>query len=230
MKQSDILQDVIARGMAKYKANEGKGSDPMSNWDAETKFVLGFVDLSDVKPGDSPDFAIHLIEQSAEAGFMLAQFILGNCYEEGGFGKVRDKSKAEYWWGKAAEQGLDDAKDKISFYGGTVASEPSHKELDLEAVKRLAPTFKDCISAGNSHTVGLKSDGTVVAVGENEDGQCNTHSWQNIKAISAGACHTLGLRVDGTVIATGKNDSNQCDVHAGIALSPLLLVIFTHLV
>jgi len=44
----------------------------------------------------------------------------------------------------------------------------------LEIRKKIAK-FQNCISA-NGHTVGLKSDGTVVAVGENENGQCNTGS------------------------------------------------------
>ena len=29
--------------------------------------------------------------------------------------------------------------------------------------------------------VGLKSDGTVVAAGDNEDGQCDVSDWTNIK-------------------------------------------------
>ena len=33
------------------------------------------------------------------------------------------------------------------------------------------------ISAGTSHTVGLKKDGTVVAVGDNYNGQCNVDKW-----------------------------------------------------
>jgi alpha-tubulin suppressor-like RCC1 family protein len=33
------------------------------------------------------------------------------------------------------------------------------------------------ISAGWNHTVGLRSDGTVVAVGSNGDGQCNVSKW-----------------------------------------------------
>jgi len=36
------------------------------------------------------------------------------------------------------------------------------------------------VTAGNSHTVGLKADGTVVAVGHNDQGQCNTGSWRGI--------------------------------------------------
>lgn len=41
------------------------------------------------------------------------------------------------------------------------------------------------VSAGSqhsvAHTVGLKSDGTVVAVGSNDYGQCNVMEWGNIK-------------------------------------------------
>ena len=33
------------------------------------------------------------------------------------------------------------------------------------------------ISVGGGHTVGLKSDGALVAVGNNEYGQCNVGTW-----------------------------------------------------
>ena len=36
-------------------------------------------------------------------------------------------------------------------------------------------------SGGRCHTVGLKSDGTVVAVGNNEFGQCDVGSWRDIR-------------------------------------------------
>ena len=36
------------------------------------------------------------------------------------------------------------------------------------------------VSAGSSHTVGLKSDGTVLAVGDNEYGQCDAAGWPDI--------------------------------------------------
>ena len=39
---------------------------------------------------------------------------------------------------------------------------------------------RDVVSAG-AHTVGLKADGTVVAVGDNEYGQCNVSDWTDIK-------------------------------------------------
>ncbi len=68
------------------------------------------------------------------------------------------------------------------------------------------------ISAGGSHTVGLKSDGTVVAVGDNQYGQCDISDWTDIVEVSAGTAHTVGLRSDGTVIAVGDNQYGQCNV------------------
>lgn len=55
---------------------------------------------------------------------------------------------------------------------------------------------------GKGHIVGLRSDGTVVAVGDNSFGQCNVEEWRDIIAISAGDYHTVGLKSDGTVVTT----------------------------
>ena len=62
------------------------------------------------------------------------------------------------------------------------------------------------------HMVGLKSDGTVIAVGDNEYGQCDIGGWTDITQVSAGTYHTVGLRSDGTVVAVGGNFGGQCDV------------------
>lgn len=68
----------------------------------------------------------------------------------------------------------------------------------------------DC--RGSYHTVGLKSDGTVVAVGLNKYGQCDVSGWRDIVAIAAGCAHTIGLQSDGTLVAIGDNEYRQCDV------------------
>nr|WP_311516911.1 hypothetical protein [Paenibacillus polymyxa] len=68
------------------------------------------------------------------------------------------------------------------------------------------------IAAGRRHTVGLKSDGTTVAVGSNKHHQCDVSGWHEIRAVSAGCAHTIGLKSDGTMVAVGDNDYVQCDV------------------
>lgn len=68
------------------------------------------------------------------------------------------------------------------------------------------------ISSGCLHIVGLKSDGTVVACGLNDYGQCNVQSWTDIIAISAAYNRTVGLRRDGTVVECGKTYENLDDI------------------
>ena len=66
--------------------------------------------------------------------------------------------------------------------------------------------------ACSGHTVGLKSDGTVVAVGYNTGGQCDVSDWTNVVAVACGGYHTVGLKSDGTVVAAGENKYGQCNV------------------
>lgn len=68
------------------------------------------------------------------------------------------------------------------------------------------------VDTGDCFTVGLKTDGTVVATGWNRDGQCNVSDWEDIVAVSAGDYHTVGLKSDGTVVAAGRNTYGQCSV------------------
>lgn len=68
------------------------------------------------------------------------------------------------------------------------------------------------VGAGNSHALGIRIDGTVVAVGKNDSGQCDVHNWKDIVSVAAGSRHSVGLCEDGTVVATGDNSEGQCDV------------------
>src|SRR5688500_14765133 len=73
-------------------------------------------------------------------------------------------------------------------------------QQDGEAATRPA------LDAGASHSLYLRSDGTVVAWGNNDNGQLNTPSGlSGVKAISAGQNHSLALKSDGTVAAWGQN-------------------------
>ena len=68
------------------------------------------------------------------------------------------------------------------------------------------------VSAGKYHTIGLRSDGTVIATGKSGQDQCDVSEWTDIIAVAAGDYHTVGLKNDGTVVATGINSDGQCDV------------------
>ena len=82
------------------------------------------------------------------------------------------------------------------------------------------------ISAGDTHSAGVKEDGTVVAAGRNDFGQCNVSGWRDITDVvvggaeriemsdgsSVGGGFTVGLKANGTVVATGWNITGQCNV------------------
>ena len=77
--------------------------------------------------------------------------------------------------------------------------------------QQIAPVQK-MIATGSDHMVGLRADGTVLAVGNNAYGRCGVSGWKNVAAIAVGWYHTVGLRADGTVLATGDNVDGRCDV------------------
>jgi hypothetical protein len=69
------------------------------------------------------------------------------------------------------------------------------------------------VAGGDEHSLGLKSDGSIVAWGYNWYGQCNVPSPNtDFVAIAAGGYHSLGLKSDGTIVAWGYNWYGQCDV------------------
>lgn len=65
------------------------------------------------------------------------------------------------------------------------------------------------IDASDSHVVGLKTDGTVVAAGPNYSGRCDVSDWTDIVQIAAGGYCTLGLRADGTIVYAGVDADQQ---------------------
>ena len=81
-------------------------------------------------------------------------------------------------------------------------------------------TAKDAgsqIAASYSHSMALKADGTVVAWGTGNYGQCTVPpGLTDVVAISGGAYHSMALKSDGSVVAWGYNDDGQCTVPPGL--------------
>lgn len=69
------------------------------------------------------------------------------------------------------------------------------------------------VSAGGGHGLGLKTDGTVVAWGRNDKGQCNVPGqYTDVIAVAGGWAHSLCLRSNGSIVAWGDNSGGQCNI------------------
>lgn len=65
------------------------------------------------------------------------------------------------------------------------------------------------VSIQSDYALGLKSDGTVVAVGTTQNDPClEVDEWTDIVAICAGLNHAVGLKSDGTVVSTVIEDKD----------------------
>ncbi len=67
------------------------------------------------------------------------------------------------------------------------------------------------LAAGENHLVALKSDGKVIAAGDNSFGQCNVSDFSSVRAIAASKTHTVALKENGTVRAVGNESSGCCE-------------------
>ena len=84
---------------------------------------------------------------------------------------------------------------------------------DSIEIKRKVPEWSNIksVTTGIS-TIGLKTDGTVVAIGSNRWGECDVEDWNDIVEIGTEGWNTYGLRGDGTVVAAGDNRYGQCNI------------------
>ncbi len=89
------------------------------------------------------------------------------------------------------------------------------------------------VAAARRHSLGLRRDGTVVAVGTGASGELDVHEWTGIVSVAAGNVHSapntgrshgVGLGAGGTVRATGWNDDGQCVHQWSAAAHPTVTV------
>ncbi len=132
-------------------------------------------------------------------------------------GEYKDSSDKlkECYYNKASILEKDRKQYEAAVAFGAASGYKDAKQKSIDLWDKNA--FRETVSASWYNTVGLKSDGTVIACGDNYYGQCDVGGWKDIVAVSAGRDHTVGLKSDGTVVATKytgnkENYSGQCDV------------------
>ncbi|MCL1864281.1 MAG: hypothetical protein FWF73_00520 [Spirochaetes bacterium] len=140
----------------------------------------------------------------------------------GGNHTVALKSDGTIWaWG---------ANDSGQLGDGTTTQRNFPVQIKIDALTPFIDVV--AVSAGYSHTVTIKEDGTIWAWGANNFGQfgdgtttqsqrpkqINSSSW---KAASAGWMHTVAIKNDGTLWAWGRNNEGQLGNGGADSLIPV---------
>ena len=84
-----------------------------------------------------------------------------------------------------------------------LSSEELARRAELKAKREALP--RGIVDVGFYHTLALKTDGTVLACGDDSFGQCGVDKWQRVKAVSAGAYHSVALFADGTALLSHES-------------------------
>lgn len=80
---------------------------------------------------------------------------------------------------------------------------------NLTQAVNAADHFAYGMDIGHMFAVALRSNGTVVAAGRNDYGQCGVSNWRNIVQVAAGWNFSLGLTSDGHVLLAGTDSKKS---------------------
>lgn len=110
-----------------------------------------------------------------------------------------------------AVTGIEDPEAALAALRGLTPEALAHI---TELGEKRAALPRGIIDVGFYHTIGLSSDGTALACGDDSYGQCRVSGFRDVTAVAAGAYHSLLLHADGTVSAVGRDTEGQCEVSA----------------
>ena len=216
------MQDLL-RGVDKIMSgNSSAAAQPpqaATNATAESLLKRAQMFLEDKDSKLATEYAQKVLDIDPECAdaymvLLLATWEIGT-WEEAGSNIIKVVQSREYKRAKQFASGaLADKLADAERLANEHIEEANRRQEELQ--EKLRP-YHHChaprtIVAGADHTVGLKSDGTVVACGITADSRRDISGWTDIVEIADGGFHTVGLKSDGTVVACGITADSRCDI------------------
>ena len=228
--EAETDRTVSVFGVAKeIKAAENK---PKAEETTVAEDVAEAENVQDIKDTDSTVAVFRVAETKNATETVKNSAIVQEQMKESAEAEVKENKQPDY--GRIATQkaATQKSKSKLGVRIGLVAIlalaiillmikfcnvspySPALEETGVEQTNPVDNTkpYITAVCAGSCHTVALRTDGSVIAIGADDYGQCDVGDWSDIIAISTDSIHTVGLRADGSVVAVGNNDWGECDV------------------
>ena len=199
-----IYASYYAKGMARYENRDYDGAVSAFN------LAGGYSDSEEMIKASYYAKGMELYEIECYS-MAISNFISANGYNdsESMIKKIKRKYSSIR---ETLPTGIIDARDYVIAVksNGAVYYNGVNQSVIFDL---FSWTDIDKVSTGYRNLAGLKTDGTVVATGNNDYNQFDEVSnWSDIVDISCGFKHIVGLRSNGTVVSVGNNDYGQCDV------------------
>ncbi len=107
---------------------------------------------------------------------------------------------------------MQSAKDREESARNELAKRTVQFEEKAKKYREYMQATKDLVSVTDNwgdRVVALKSDGTVLASGENREGGCQVQKWKDIYAVKTDGPFTVGLKMDGTAVSCGEESDDD---------------------
>jgi alpha-tubulin suppressor-like RCC1 family protein len=211
--------NVTAPGEGVFTCYEGAVVDLVATPDAGCRFVEWTGDIADIGDGEDATTTITMNQDYSVTANFLAVYNL--TIASTGPGSVTTPGEGPHDYDEGMVVNLVATPNTgckfvnwtgdVGTIGNTTATTTT---LTMNGDYFITANFQyiPMVAAGTLYTVGLSFDGTLVAVGRNDLGQCNIGSWTDIAQVAAGYLHTVGVKPNGTVVSVGWNLYGQRDV------------------
>ena len=237
MSKIGFIQDLI-RGISKVIVKEStvqnNAAEPVAvpgevNGNLTALLKRGYMALEDQEWSRADEFFEQVLNMNAECAEAYLGKLCADCYCDTPR-KLQEVSQiisANSNYKKAVRFASTEQKDQLCQWNEAIVNrleeererleaerckEQREKMLKLKEVRIRSEKMSQYVAAGAKKTIGLNVDGTVMAVGDDEYGQCDVKAWTDIIAVDASSQHTVGLKADGTVVAVGNSQYGQCKV------------------
>ena len=161
-----------------------------------------------------------LLKMCADAGILAELLTVKNEAEKNlaakrATAKLRDVYFLDAKWAETAVEWITAAVLRTDSASRGAAA-PQTQQERIQKRREELKKYAGRILCSGVHILGLRSDGTVIAYGVNDKGQCNVGDWRNVTAIACNLNISAGLVANQTILCTNTLHNRRFQLQKNI--------------